>query len=261
MLTLFANQSLSPAARGRNYSSQRSCESAASSGRVARAISPLAAARGSAHRGVCARTRYARACRKLSRSGVNCAASAMVSSAPKAPVGLIVCANFRSRFGGFRFRIIRPINPGADQLCIGPRGECATPLKQALAVRPAHIAGKEFSAACQEAATKPCTLGNDYRRHGMFRSAGVAVALALASMSTAVIAQTPQETARNACQQDKMRLCAGVARGEGAIVRCLAGQREQLSEGCRKAFDPYLKAHDPWQGLRPTSSEPRQSNR
>ena len=95
----------------------------------------------------------------------------------------------------------------------------------------------------------------------MFRSAGIAVALALASASTTAMAQTPQEAARNACQEDKMKLCAGVARGEGAIVRCLASQREQLSEGCRKAFDPYLKTHDPWQGMRPTSVEPRQGSR
>jgi len=95
----------------------------------------------------------------------------------------------------------------------------------------------------------------------MFRSAAVAVALALASVSTTVMAQSPQEAARNACQDDKMKLCAGVARDEGAIVRCLASQREQLSAGCRKAFDPYLKTHDPWQGMRPPSAEPRPGSR
>ena len=40
-------------------------------------------------------------------------------------IGLIVCVNFRSRFGPFRFRIIRSITPGADQLCLGDPGRSA----------------------------------------------------------------------------------------------------------------------------------------
>src|SRR5437764_4003203 len=117
-----------------------------------------------------------------------------------------------------------------------PREECATPLKTRTSpieeVYRRTLAGKGLSQHVNGPPQNDVTLGNPQSEAGMFRSAAVAVALALASVSTTVMAQSPQEAARNACQDDKMKLCAGVARDEGAIVRCLASQREQLSAGC-----------------------------
>jgi hypothetical protein len=40
-----------------------------------------------------------------------------------------------------------------------------------------------------------------------------------------------------ACRDDAAKLCAGVQRGGGHILDCLAGQKDKLSDDCRKMVE------------------------
>lgn len=42
---------------------------------------------------------------------------------------------------------------------------------------------------------------------------------------------------RDACRQDAQTLCAGVSPGQGRIIACLAGHRDQVQPACRTALD------------------------
>ncbi len=42
---------------------------------------------------------------------------------------------------------------------------------------------------------------------------------------------------RGACRADAQRLCAGVERGGGRMLDCLAGQKDKLSDDCRKMVE------------------------
>jgi hypothetical protein len=42
---------------------------------------------------------------------------------------------------------------------------------------------------------------------------------------------------RGACRADAQKLCAGVEHGGGRILDCLAGQKDKLSDDCRKMVE------------------------
>jgi hypothetical protein len=42
---------------------------------------------------------------------------------------------------------------------------------------------------------------------------------------------------RGACRADAEKLCAGVERGGGRIINCLAGQKDKLSDECRQMVE------------------------
>jgi hypothetical protein len=47
-----------------------------------------------------------------------------------------------------------------------------------------------------------------------------------------------QESGRHgACRADAQKLCAGVEHGGGRILDCLAGQKDKLSDDCRKMVE------------------------
>jgi Cysteine rich repeat len=70
--------------------------------------------------------------------------------------------------------------------------------------------------------------------------------LALLSISTsassvmaqsAALASDPNVMAAvEACRDDRDRLCADIAPGGGRILRCLAGQAQNVSPGCKAAI-------------------------
>ncbi|WJR75313.1 cysteine rich repeat-containing protein [Bradyrhizobium sp. NP1] len=59
----------------------------------------------------------------------------------------------------------------------------------------------------------------------------------LIGFSNAASAQTATADQRGACKADYQKFCAGIAPGGGRIVACLNGQRNQLSDSCKKALD------------------------
>jgi hypothetical protein len=54
------------------------------------------------------------------------------------------------------------------------------------------------------------------------------------SLSSSAFAQDAQPPGRGACRADAEKLCAGVEHGHGRIRDCLAGQKDKLSDDCRK---------------------------
>jgi hypothetical protein len=42
---------------------------------------------------------------------------------------------------------------------------------------------------------------------------------------------------RGVCRADAEKLCAGVEHGGGRILNCLAGQKDKLSDDCRKMVE------------------------
>ena len=62
----------------------------------------------------------------------------------------------------------------------------------------------------------------------------------LASFSSSVSAQDEGRSGnRGACRVDAQKLCANVTRssGRGAVFECLAGQKDKLSDQCRRAVE------------------------
>jgi hypothetical protein len=72
----------------------------------------------------------------------------------------------------------------------------------------------------------------------MIRPMALTIIIAVTAFSSLALA--PQEGRshnRGACRADAERLCAGVERGGGRIVDCLAGQKDKLSDDCRKMVE------------------------
>jgi hypothetical protein len=67
---------------------------------------------------------------------------------------------------------------------------------------------------------------------------------ALVSFSTVALAQEADRSQnRGACREDARKLCANVDRssGRGAMLECLTGQKEKLSDDCRKVVESRAK--------------------
>jgi hypothetical protein len=60
-------------------------------------------------------------------------------------------------------------------------------------------------------------------------------AITLAFLSSVALAQEGGH--RGACRADAEKLCAGVERGGGRIINCLAGQKDKLSDECRQMVE------------------------
>jgi hypothetical protein len=72
----------------------------------------------------------------------------------------------------------------------------------------------------------------------MIRPIAFSVLLAIISLSSAAFAQNEGHSQnRGACRADAQRLCAGVEHGGGRIMNCLAGQKDKLSDDCRKMVE------------------------
>jgi len=71
----------------------------------------------------------------------------------------------------------------------------------------------------------------------MIRHIALISAIAFASFSSLALAQEGQSHNRGACRADAERLCAGVEHGGGRILGCLAGQKDKLSDDCRKTVE------------------------
>jgi hypothetical protein len=63
------------------------------------------------------------------------------------------------------------------------------------------------------------------------------IAIVLSSTSVTLAQDASQRPQRGACRADAQRLCAGVERGGGRIIACLAGQKDKLSDDCRKVVE------------------------
>jgi Spy/CpxP family protein refolding chaperone len=66
-----------------------------------------------------------------------------------------------------------------------------------------------------------------------------AAILAAIFISASAIAQTAAE--RAACRGDFQKFCAGTKPGGGRLLACLAQQKDQLSEACRKVIDAHAQ--------------------
>ncbi len=65
----------------------------------------------------------------------------------------------------------------------------------------------------------------------------IAVITVTAFSSSALAQEEGHSHNRGACRADAQRLCAGVERGGGRILDCLAGQKDKLSDDCRKMVE------------------------
>jgi hypothetical protein len=63
------------------------------------------------------------------------------------------------------------------------------------------------------------------------------VAAILAGLSSTAMAQTAAE--RAACRSDFIKLCPGTRPGGGRGLECLAKQKDQVSEACRKVLEAH----------------------
>ena len=68
----------------------------------------------------------------------------------------------------------------------------------------------------------------------MTRHVALAAVITLLSLSASAFAQDSQPSGRGACRADADKLCAGVEHGHGRVLNCLAGQKDKLSDDCRK---------------------------
>ncbi len=71
----------------------------------------------------------------------------------------------------------------------------------------------------------------------MTRLVALIYAITVVSLSSVALAQPDQSHHRGACRADAEKLCAGVERGGGRILNCLAGQKDRLSDDCRKMVE------------------------
>jgi hypothetical protein len=62
------------------------------------------------------------------------------------------------------------------------------------------------------------------------------IAVIVITCCPAAFAQDSQPR-RSACHADAEKLCAGVEHGGGRILTCLAGQKDKLSDDCRKMVE------------------------
>ena len=70
----------------------------------------------------------------------------------------------------------------------------------------------------------------------MVRHIALIAALIVSSVPSTTFAQEAGHN-RGACRADAERLCAGVEHGHGRIIECLAGQKDKLTEDCRKMVE------------------------
>jgi hypothetical protein len=70
----------------------------------------------------------------------------------------------------------------------------------------------------------------------MVRQVALIAALVVSSAPSVTFAQEAGHN-RGACRADAERLCAGVEHGHGRIIECLAGQKDKLSDDCRKVVE------------------------
>lgn len=74
----------------------------------------------------------------------------------------------------------------------------------------------------------------------MPRRVAILASIILVSFSSLALAQDGNRSQnRGACRDDARKLCAGINRsaGRGAVLDCLAGQKDKLSDDCRKSVE------------------------
>jgi hypothetical protein len=74
----------------------------------------------------------------------------------------------------------------------------------------------------------------------MPRHVAILASVILVSFSSVAVAQDGERSQnRGACREDARKLCAGIDRsgGRGAVLDCLAGQKDKLSDDCRKSVE------------------------
>jgi len=74
----------------------------------------------------------------------------------------------------------------------------------------------------------------------MMRTIAPLATLMFVVTSFAAVAQdSDRPRDRGACRDDARKLCAGIGRsaGRGAMLDCLAGQKDKLSDSCRKSVE------------------------
>jgi hypothetical protein len=74
----------------------------------------------------------------------------------------------------------------------------------------------------------------------MSRYVAILASVALVSFSSVTLAQDAGRSQnRGACRDDARKLCAGIDRssGRGAVLDCLASQKDKLSDECRKSVE------------------------
>ena len=71
------------------------------------------------------------------------------------------------------------------------------------------------------------------------RPLSLAFVLLFASLATPALAQTAAQ--RAACGADAKKLCAGTPLGGGRMLDCLAKQKDQLSDACKKVVEAQGK--------------------
>lgn len=62
----------------------------------------------------------------------------------------------------------------------------------------------------------------------------VLAALVLSTFTANASAQTAEQ--RAACEGDYKKYCTGVAPGGGRVAKCLADNKDKISDACRKAL-------------------------
>jgi len=70
----------------------------------------------------------------------------------------------------------------------------------------------------------------------MIHPIALTVIIIVTAFSSLALAQE-EGRHRGACRVDAQRLCAGVERGGGRMLDCLAGQKDKLSDDCRKMLE------------------------
>jgi hypothetical protein len=63
------------------------------------------------------------------------------------------------------------------------------------------------------------------------------IAVIAVTSCSASFAQDAQPPRRGVCHTDAEKLCAGIEHGGGRILNCLAGQKDKLSDDCRKMVE------------------------
>jgi hypothetical protein len=76
--------------------------------------------------------------------------------------------------------------------------------------------------------------------YSMPRHVTILASVILISFSSVTLAQDGGRSQnRGACRADAQKLCAGINRsaGRGAVLDCLASQKDKLSDDCRKSVE------------------------
>jgi len=73
----------------------------------------------------------------------------------------------------------------------------------------------------------------------------LAVALAVATMSTAALAQSSEE--QQACMNDAFRVCSATIPDRARTTACMVQNKSQLSAACQMVMERYAPANAPVQ--------------